>query len=41
VRISKDANIFKCSGAALTTAVSELQGDITELTTYSSVTGKL
>ena len=37
---SKEANIFKCAGAALTTAVSKLQSDVTELTTYSNVTGK-
>jgi len=36
--------MFKCAGVALTTAVSKLQTDVTELTTYSqhsNATGKL
>jgi len=44
VCISKDANILKCAGAALTTAVFKLQRDVTELKSYSqqsSATGKL
>jgi len=41
--ISKDVNIFKCAGDALTTAVSKLHRDVTELKTYgqqSNATGK-
>ena len=44
VCISKDANILKCAGAALTTAVFKLQRDVTELKSYSeqsNATGKL
>ena len=44
VCISNDANRFICAGAALTTDVSKLQRDVTELKTYSqqnNATGKL
>jgi len=33
VWVSKDANVFNCAGAALTTSVSNLQRDVTELRT--------